>query len=166
MYAMQWKKVRRGEQRQWSPTPHCPRRHSLQNFCFTAYHRRENVYSARHTFHSSLHLPCPQITVPSRDLTQTLGEPVKHPRQLYQRPVRSLVGPTPSNWRIQVGKFNNEVRRQTCAAAADASTRSSFSGWMNWRNIPTHPQNLFPSPGSLGRALAQCTALDWQKTRH
>ena len=27
-----------------------------KNLCCTAYHRRENVYSARHTFHSSLHL--------------------------------------------------------------------------------------------------------------
>lgn len=49
--------IRRNKDGQWRPTPHCPRRHSLQNFCCTAYHRRENVYSARHTFHSSLHLP-------------------------------------------------------------------------------------------------------------
>ena len=90
---------------------------------------------------------------PSRDATQKTG------RNSLDDSIRGLFAASCAQHLLMI---TNGLRRQRCAAAADSST----SGRINWRIVHIHPQNLFPSPESLGPSLTQCTALDGQKTRH
>ena len=139
--------------------PHAP----LPSSSFVAEFLLHGFSSERKCLFSSAYLPFLASPSESPD-TGSSRDPTSTPDA--GKVVQTL--PTALSFEIdgpQVRKITSGLRHQCCAAAANSCRRLSFSGRMNRRNIPTHPQEVSPSLGSLGLALVQCTALDWQKTR-